>query len=125
MGRNYQSELRLVQSTVDWVASLDLSGVTAAFARLRCRSLIVVASGGSIAAAQLLPAVPGAILGVPLGFGVFVAASGAGTNGTTIPSAGWLIPAVVATLIAVTALTAIPAWAGTRRPVTDVLAQDA
>jgi putative ABC transport system permease protein len=79
----------------------------------------------AIAVAQLLPAVPGAILGVPLGLGLFVAASGAGPNGTTIPSAGWLIPAVLATLVAVTGLTAIPAWAGMRRPVTTVLAQDA
>jgi len=73
----------------------------------------------------LLPAVPGAILGVPLGFALFVAANGAGAKGTTIPSVGWLIPAVLATLVAVTALTAIPAWAGARRPVTDVLTQDA
>jgi putative ABC transport system permease protein len=80
---------------------------------------------GAIATAQLLPAVPGAILGVPLGLGLFVAASGSGTAGTIIPSAGWLIPAVLATLIAVTGLTAIPAWVGSRRPVTAVLAQDA
>jgi len=80
---------------------------------------------GAIATAQLLPAVPGALLGVPLGLGLFVAASGAGSQGTAIPSVGWLIPAVLATLVAVVGLTAIPAWAGTRRPVTHVLAQDA
>ena len=68
---------------------------------------------------------PGALLGVPLGLGLFVAASGAGSQGTAIPSVGWLIPAVLATLVAVVGLTAIPAWAGTRRPVTHVLAQDA
>lgn len=68
---------------------------------------------------------PGAILGVPLGLGLFVAASGGGATGTVIPSVGWLIPAVLATLAAVTGLTAIPASAGTRRPVTGVLAQDA
>jgi putative ABC transport system permease protein len=80
---------------------------------------------GAIAAAQLLPAVPGAIFGVPLGLLLFVAASGAGAKGTTIPSIGWLIPAVLVTLVAVIALTALPAWAGSRRPVTHVLAQDA
>ncbi len=80
---------------------------------------------GAVAVAQLLPAVPGAIVGVPLGIALFVAASGAGAQGTTIPSVGWLIPAVLATLVAVTGLTAIPAWAGSRRSVTDVLAQDA
>jgi HAD superfamily hydrolase (TIGR01484 family) len=54
MGREYESELHCVRSTVDWVVSLDLSAATAAFARLQCRNLIVVASGGSIAAAQFL-----------------------------------------------------------------------
>jgi putative ABC transport system permease protein len=79
---------------------------------------------GAIAVAQLLPAIPGAIVGVPLGLGLFVAASGAGTAGTTIPSIGWLVPAVLVTLIVVTGLTAIPAWAGARRPVSAVLAQE-
>jgi putative ABC transport system permease protein len=80
---------------------------------------------GAIAVAQLMPAIPGAILGVPLGLGLFVAASGAGTTGTTIPSAGWLVSAVLGTLVVVTGLTTIPAGAGARRPVTDVLAQEA
>jgi putative ABC transport system permease protein len=80
---------------------------------------------GAIAAAQLLPAVPGAILGVPLGLGLFVAASGAGANGTTIPSAAWIVLAGLATLVAVTCLTALPGWAGNRHAVTDVLAREA
>ncbi|HEY2504888.1 MAG TPA: hypothetical protein VGI58_00085 [Streptosporangiaceae bacterium] len=44
---------------------------------------------------------------------------------TTVPSLGWLIPAVLATLVVVTGLTALPAWVGSRRPLTDVLAQEA
>jgi putative ABC transport system permease protein len=80
---------------------------------------------GAIATAQLLPAVPGAVLGVPLGLGLYAAVNGGGAAATTIPSAAWLIPAVLAMLVVITGLTAIPAWAGTRRPVTDVLAQDA
>jgi putative ABC transport system permease protein len=105
-----------------WATVLD---ATTASALARALGATKRELTGAIAAAQLLPAIPGAILGVPLGFGLFVAASGAGAQGTTIPSAGWLIPAVLATLVAVTGLTAIPAWAGSRRPVTDVLAQDA
>jgi putative ABC transport system permease protein len=108
--------------TTAWATVLDAT-VSSALARALGATKRQLTA--AVATAQLLPAVPGAILGVPLGFGLFVAASGAGANGTTIPSAGWLIPAVVATLVAVTGLTAIPAWVGTRHPVTDVLAQDA
>jgi putative ABC transport system permease protein len=105
-----------------WATWLDAAASSALARALGAtRSQLV----GAIAAAQLLPAVPGAILGVPLGLGLFVAASGAGPAGTTIPSVGWLIPAVLATLVVVTGLTAIPAWAVARRPVTDVLAQEA
>lgn len=105
-----------------WATVLDTVGAAALARALGAtRSQLT----GAIAVAQLLPAIPGAILGVPLGLGLFVAASGAGTAGTTIPSVGWLVPAVLVTLIVVTGLTTIPAWAGARRPVTDVLAQEA
>ncbi|HEY7323507.1 MAG TPA: ABC transporter permease [Streptosporangiaceae bacterium] len=108
--------------TTAWATVVDATGASALARALGATKRQLT---GAIAAAQLLPAVPGAILGVPLGLGLFVAASGAGANGTAIPSAAWLIPAVLATLIVVTALTAIPAWAGARRPVTDVLAREA
>jgi putative ABC transport system permease protein len=104
-----------------WTTVLDATGSSALARALGASKRQLT---GAIAAAQVLPAVPGAILGVPLGLGLFVAASGAGSAGTVIPSTGWLVPAVLATLVAVTGLTAIPAWAGTRRPVTEVLAQD-
>jgi putative ABC transport system permease protein len=105
-----------------WATVLDATSSAALARALGATSRQLI---GAIAAAQLLPAIPGAIVGVPLGLGLFVAASGAGTAATILPSVGWLIPAVLATLIAVTGLTAVPAWAGSRRPVTDVLAQDA
>jgi hydroxymethylpyrimidine pyrophosphatase-like HAD family hydrolase len=54
MGREYESELQCVRSTGEWVIALDLTVASAAFARLQCKNLIIVASGGSIAAAQLL-----------------------------------------------------------------------
>jgi putative ABC transport system permease protein len=105
-----------------WATVLDTVGAAALARALGATKRQLI---GAIATAQLLPAVPGAILGVPLGLGLFAAANGAGATGTTIPSVGWLIPAVLATLFIVTGLTAIPAWAGARRPVTDVLAQEA
>jgi hydroxymethylpyrimidine pyrophosphatase-like HAD family hydrolase len=54
MGRNYESELELVGATAEWAASLDLSGAIEGFSRLQCQDLVVIASGGSVAAAQLL-----------------------------------------------------------------------
>jgi putative ABC transport system permease protein len=105
-----------------WATVLDARGSSALARALGATRGQLSAA---IAAAQLLPALPGALLGVPLGLLLFVAASGAGPAGTIIPSVGWLVAAILATLVAVTGLTAIPAWAGTRRPVTDVLARDA
>jgi len=104
-----------------WATVLDTAGAAALARALGARRSHLTAA---IAAAQLLPAIPGAILGVPLGLGLFAAANGGGAAATTIPSVAWLAPAVLATLIAVTGLTTIPAWAGARRPVTDVLAQE-
>jgi putative ABC transport system permease protein len=72
-----------------------------------------------LAVAQVIPAVPGAILGVPLGLALFAVASHTGR--VTVPGAGWIAAAVVATLIAVGLLAAIPARIGTRRPVSPVL----
>ena len=76
-----------------------------------------------IAAAQVLPAAPGALLGVPLGIGLFAAAShGAGVVG---PPVWWLAAAVLGTVAAVGVLSAIPARIGARRPVAGVLAAEA
>jgi putative ABC transport system permease protein len=72
-----------------------------------------------IAAAQVLPAVPGALLGIPLGIGLFAAA--AQGTGVVVPPASWLAAAVLGTLAALAVLAAIPAWIGARRPVSPVL----
>jgi putative ABC transport system permease protein len=72
-----------------------------------------------LTAAQLLSALPGAIVGVPLGIELFTAASRAGA--VAIPPAQWLIGAVVATLVVVAGLTSIPARIGARRPVIEAL----
>jgi putative ABC transport system permease protein len=76
-----------------------------------------VAAG--LTAAQLLPAVPGALLGIPLGIGLFAAADHGGR--LTVPPAWWLAVAVLATLAAVAGLAAVPARAGARRPVAGIL----
>jgi putative ABC transport system permease protein len=72
-----------------------------------------------LSAAQLLPALAGAIAGIPLGFGLLASVS----HGTTltIPSAPWLLGVVLGTLIVVAALTAVPARIGARCPAAEIL----
>lgn len=72
-----------------------------------------------MAAAQVLPAFPGALLGIPLGIGLFTAVS-QGT-GAAVPAAWQLAVAVLAILAAIAVLAAIPARVGARRPVSPIL----
>lgn len=76
-----------------------------------------------LSAAQLLPALAGALLGIPGGIGIYDAAKNGGT--TTIPSALWLAVMVAGTLLAIAVLTAVAAHIGARRPVTEVLQAEA
>ena len=79
----------------------------------------------ALAAAQVLPALAGAVLGVfPGGFALFaavIAATGGDRDRATLPSPGQLLALVLATVLAVAALTAVPARLGGRRPVTETL----
>jgi ABC-type antimicrobial peptide transport system permease subunit len=71
-----------------------------------------------LAQAQILAALPGAILGVPLGLGLFKAVS-KGDAGA--PAGLWLVATVCATVAMVAVLTTIPAHIGTRRSVAAAL----
>jgi ABC-type lipoprotein release transport system permease subunit len=75
--------------------------------------------GAGVSAAQLLSALPGAVAGIPAGIGLVAAVSHGGSP--AIPSAWGLIAVVLGTLLVVTALTAIPARIGARRPVAEIL----
>jgi putative ABC transport system permease protein len=75
--------------------------------------------GAGLAAAQLLFTIPGSVVGIPLGIGLFAAANRAGL--VTIPPILWLLAVVIGTLLVVLGLTAIPARLGARRPVVEVL----
>ena len=75
-----------------------------------------------LATAQVMSALPGAIVGVPLGIVLFRAVSG---GPAASPPAQWLAVTVLATLLAVAGLTAVPARIGTRRPAGAVLHADA
>ncbi|HYB87129.1 MAG TPA: FtsX-like permease family protein [Streptosporangiaceae bacterium] len=75
--------------------------------------------GAAISAAQLIPALPGALLGIPLGIGLFAVASHTGM--LTIPSAWWLAAAVLGTLAAVDLLASVTARIGSRHPPGEIL----
>ena len=95
-----------------WATALDARRALA-LARALGSTPRQVAAG--IAAAQVIPALPGALLG----FGLFAAANHAGI--VTIPPASWLTAAVLGTLLAVVVLTSIPARAGARSPAVKIL----
>jgi putative ABC transport system permease protein len=79
----------------------------------------------ALAAAQVLPAFVGAILGVfPGGMALFAAINaitGGDSDRATLPSLWQLLALVAATVLVVALLTAIPARLGGRRPVTQTL----
>jgi putative ABC transport system permease protein len=124
-----RDEQVLLVVTVALVALASLNAVFSAWATVldtRQPSALVRSLGATprqvslgLAAAQLLPALPGAILGVPLGLALYRLASGGGQ--LTVPPAWWLAAAVAGILAAVAALTAIPARLGARQAPAGVL----
>jgi putative ABC transport system permease protein len=72
-----------------------------------------------LAAAQLIPAIPGALLGIPAGLALYALVKS--TTPMVVPTTWSLVTTVVATILAVTALSALPARIGARRSVVDVL----
>jgi putative ABC transport system permease protein len=74
--------------------------------------------GWALVVAQLLSALPGAILGIPVGVGLYDAV---GRHASTLPSAPALLGVLVAVVVVVAVLTAIPARIGARRPVAEIL----
>jgi len=103
-----------------WAAALDARHSSALARALGATPQQV---SGGLAAAQMLPALAGALLGIPLGIGLFRAANGSGQ--AIVPSASWLVTVVLATLVAVALLTSIPARITARRPSAEVLAAEA
>ena len=67
---------------------------------------------------QVIPAVPGAILGIPVGVGLYDAV---GRHGSTVPSAPALGGVLIVTLLVVAMLTAVPARIGARGSVAGIL----
>jgi putative ABC transport system permease protein len=126
-----RDEQMLVVLTIALIALAVLNAIVTAWATVletRRSSALARALGASprqlsagLVTAQLLPALPGAVLGIPLGIGMFALANGGGARTTTVPPVWWLVAAVLGSMLAVAALTAIPACIGARRPIASVL----
>jgi putative ABC transport system permease protein len=101
-----------------WAMVLDARHSSALMRALGARTR-QVSSG--LVFAQVLSALPGAILGIPLGFLLFKAA----VHGGTLPPPTWLAAAVLGAIVAMAALTVVPARIGARQPVTEALQAEA
>jgi putative ABC transport system permease protein len=108
------STLNAISAT--WATVLDTRHSSAIYRALGATPRQV--SAGQVVA-QVIPAIPGAVAGVPLGILLFKAANSGGV--VAWPPAGWLVAAVLGTLTAVAAMTCLPAWLGTRRSAASVL----
>jgi putative ABC transport system permease protein len=122
--------------TVLVIALVTLAALTAIFTAsatvldARRASAVTLALGATpqqvragLAMTQVIPALPGAILGLPLGLGLYKVAARHGVSG--LPPVLWLVAAVLGTVLVVAALTSVPAWIGMRRPVADMLQTEA
>jgi putative ABC transport system permease protein len=101
---------------ITWATVLDAKH-SSALARALGATPHQVSAG--LSAAQILPALAGAILGIPGGIALFAAVN-PGTT-TTIPPLWWMLAVVLATVLAMATLTTLPARIGARRPITEIL----
>jgi ABC-type antimicrobial peptide transport system permease subunit len=97
-----------------WATVLDARHAAALMQALGARSRQV---STGLVVAQVLCALPGAILGVPLGVALFKLAVKHGS----LPPVTWLAAAVLGVLVATAAVTIVPARLGTRQPVAEIL----
>ncbi len=72
-----------------------------------------------LCAAQVLPALAGAVLGIAGGIALYLAVKHGGA--TVIPPIWWFVAVVVGTVVAIAGLTTIPSRLGARRPVVEIL----
>jgi ABC-type antimicrobial peptide transport system permease subunit len=102
---------------VTWATALDAKH-SSALARALGATPQQVSTG--LSAAQVLPALVGAVLGIAGGLALF-AATGGGEDGVTGPPLWQLLAVVPVTVFVVAALTTIPARLGARRPTAQIL----
>ena len=102
---------------VTWATALDAKH-TSALARALGATPQQVSTG--LSAAQVLPALAGAALGIPGGLALFNGLTDE-TDGVTGPPLWQLLAVVPVTVLVVAALTSIPARLGARRPTAEIL----
>jgi ABC-type lipoprotein release transport system permease subunit len=100
---------------ITWATALDARH-SSALSRALGATPQQVSAG--LSAAQVLPALTGAILGIPGGIGLITAVD---PDASTLPPLWQLLAVVPGTVLVVAALTAIPARIGARRPAAEVL----
>ncbi|MEU4554284.1 ABC transporter permease [Micromonospora violae] len=106
--------LALINAVVStWTAVLDARQPLAV---ARTLGATPAQAGLGLAVAQLLPAVPGVAAGIPAGIGLVTFVS---TGEVQYPPHSSLLATALGVLLAIAALTAIPAMVATRRPVVD------
>jgi putative ABC transport system permease protein len=101
-----------------WATVIDARRASALMRALGAR-VPQVSSG--LVVAQVLAALPGAIVGVPLGIGLFAVVVKDGS----LPPVSWLVAAVLGALLVMAALTVVPARLGARQPAAEVLQAEA
>jgi putative ABC transport system permease protein len=99
-----------------WAAVID-ARIATALARALGATPRQISAG--LTTAQLLPGLIAACLGIPLGLLLYQVAGGSLSE--TVPPLSWLLAVIPATLIAVAAVTWMPARIGARHPVAEVL----
>ncbi|MGV9772846.1 ABC transporter permease [Streptosporangium sp. NPDC003464] len=104
--------------TFTWTTAIE-ARASMAIARTLGATPGQISAGLSVA--QLLPALPGAVIGVPLGAGLL---SLFAARNSVEPPSSWLLGAALATLLATAALTALPARLAARRPVAQTLSAE-
>jgi ABC-type lipoprotein release transport system permease subunit len=102
---------------VTWATALDAKH-SSALARALGATPQQVSTG--LSAAQVLPALVGAVLGIAGGLALF-AALGGGDDGVTGPPLWQLLAVAPVTVLVMAALTTIPARLGARRPAAEAL----
>ncbi|MGN9837543.1 FtsX-like permease family protein [Nonomuraea sp. H19] len=104
--------------TFTWTTAIE-ARANMAIARTLGATPGQISAGLSIT--QLLPSLPGAVIGVPLGVGLL---SLFAARNAVEPPSSWLLGAALATLLATAALTALPARLAARRPVAQALSAE-
>jgi putative ABC transport system permease protein len=107
---------------IAWATTLD-TATSSALARALGATPRQV--GAAVALAQSIPAVIAAVIGVPFGLAIYLAALAAGGDDATSAPGAFLVIAVPAILLLTIALTLVPTRLAARQPVVEALRGDA